>query len=185
MQKLALVLQREESDLAFAAGSDGNGTSSAPLRARRGSMAPEGSDDLQVRLQSRQTNAAPTIQCGSAWATRRLRCEAWSPTERLFQTPSKRDYGTPSPDPRWMRWTALAAIPAATGRHLRNSARQVWCASALGDLALLELRAPLPARIRSCASSFPDFRVLATLTSVLPVGAELLIKVANSEAARW
>lgn len=68
----------------------------------------------------------------------------------------------------------------------------------LGDLALFEPRAPLPARIPSCTSSFPDFRrVLAALTSVLPVAAELLVKVGcrhklrswgqrdRSEAARW
>lgn len=75
------------------------------------------------------------------------------------------------PRPSLDATTTLAIHPCSYPRHLRNCARPVWCASTLVDLALLEPRAPLLAHIRSCRSSFPDFCVLANLTSVLLLGA--------------
>lgn len=57
MQKLALVLQHEEPDLALLQPV----VMTARLRSRAAPWLPEGTGDLRVRLQSTRTNAAPTI----------------------------------------------------------------------------------------------------------------------------
>lgn len=175
MQKFALVLQHEEPDLALVQPvvmTHPHKISSAPdmrnpMASRRNWQSPS---PAPKHSEERYTHYSVKLLGVLRGYVTRL----GAPLKRLFRTPCEGDCGTPSPDPRWMpldATTTLAIHPCSYPRHLRNCARPVWCASALVDLALLEPRTPLLAHIRSCRSSFPDFCVLANLTSVLLLGA--------------